>query len=153
MNFKRFTINCQSWTIVMVEHKINLLMNWLGKLRFQKHNVHAKWHIVLCSVKDGKFHFLCKKILNLRNSFAKSELKKFSIFLSILSKLELLSFSLSRINHWQISCCCLIFGNTTFSYFAFSSVEHLDITTVSVNSWTVCSVRMCSALLLFFSLC
>ena len=65
-------------------------MNWLGKLRFQKHNVHAKWHIVLYSVKDGKFYFLCK-ILNLLNSFAKSELKEFSIFLSILSKLELLS--------------------------------------------------------------
>ena len=83
----------------MVEHKNNLLMNWLGKLRFQKHNVYAKWHIVLCSMKDGKFYFLCKKILNLLNSFAKSELKKFSIFLSILSKFELLSFSLPRINH------------------------------------------------------
>lgn len=62
-------------------------MNWLGKLRCQKHNVHAKWHLVSCSVKDRKFYFLCK-ILDLLNSFAKSKFKKFSIFLSILTKLE-----------------------------------------------------------------
>lgn len=70
--------------------------------------------LYLVQWRTEKLYFLCKTILDLHNSFAKSEFKKFSIFFSVLSKLNLLSFSLSHINHWQIGCCCL-FENTTFS--------------------------------------